>query len=97
MRSERLGERQRGCVQGCRGRLGQLSTRLGTACCYERRAAARQLDAGVELRRSGCEQRGRLDQRAVVGRLVRHGRRPQLRELGPQRRGALGARGGGKH
>ena len=44
-----------------------------------------------------CELCGRRDQRAVVGMHVRHGCRLQLRQLGLQRQGARGPRGGVVH
>ena len=65
----------------------------GSAGCCDVWAAARQPHAGVVLRRSGCELRGRLDQRAVVGMHVRHGCRLQLRQLGLQRQSSTGPRG----
>ena len=49
VRGERVGERQRSCVQGWEGRWGELSTRVGTACCCDGRDAAGELDAGVEF------------------------------------------------
>ena len=58
------------------------------------REPARQLDAGLELRRCGCERCGQQQQRAVVGIDVGHGCREQLGQLGLQRQGAGGARGG---
>ena len=44
------------------------------------------------LRRCGCEQRGRRDQRAVVGMHVRNACRLGLRQLGLQQQGARGPR-----
>ena len=87
---------QRGFVQAERGAGRGRALAAGTraAGCCDAWAAAREPHAGVVLRRSGCEQRGRRDQRAVVGMHVGHGRRLQLRRLGLQRQGARGARGG---
>ena len=85
---------QRGGVQAeCGGRGGRAhAAGTGAARCCDVWAAARQPDAGVVLRRRGCELCGRLDQRAVVGIHVRDGCRLQLRELGLQRQGARGPR-----
>ena len=86
---------QRGGVQAECGGRGRLAHAAGTgaACCCDVWAAARQPHAGVVLRRRGCEQRGRGEQRAVVGVDVCDGCGVELREHGLQRPGARGARG----
>ena len=90
---------QRGCVQaergGRRGRALAAGTRA--AGCCDVWAAARQLDAGVVLRRCCCELCRRGEQRAVVGVDVCDCRGLQLRERGAQRAGARGARGVVEH
>ena len=71
-----------------------------TACCCDGWAAARERDAGVELQCRCCEQRGRREQRAVVGVYVCYCCGLELRERGLQRvkrRGARGPRGGVLH
>ena len=87
---------QRGQVQGCCWfRMGLVKDACsGAACCCDVWAAARQPDAGVELRREcGDQLRGRGEQRAVVGVYVRHCCGLELWERGVQRAGARGARG----
>ena len=74
---------------GGRGGLAHAAG-TGAACCCDGWAAAREPNAGVVLRCCGCEQRGRGDQRAVVGMHVGHCCRLGLRQLGLQRAGAGG-------
>ena len=83
-------------MQGGRGAWRRMAAASGTgaARCCDVWAAARQPDAGVVLRRRCCEQRGRGEQRAVVGIDVGDGCGLQLRERGLQRAGAGRARGG---
>ena len=72
--------------------MAQVCGRRGAARCCDVRAAARQPDAGVELRRRrASQQRGRREQRAGVGMHVRHGGRLQLRGPWLQRARARGA------
>ena len=73
-----------------RGRA--LAAGTGAAWCCDVWGAARQPDAGVVLRRGGCEQRGRGEQRAVVGMHVCDCCGVELRERGVQRAGARGTR-----
>ena len=92
MRGVEVEVEQRGGVQAeCWGRGGRAhAAGTGAACCCDGWAAAREPDGGVVLRCCGCEQRGRGDQRAVVGMHVGHCCRLGLRQLGLQRAGAGG-------
>ena len=76
-----------------RRRLSKVRGRSRAARCCDGWAAARQPDAGVELRLCCCEQRCRGEQRAVVGVDVCYCCGLELWERGLQRQGARGARG----
>ena len=83
----------RGGVQAefrCCWGLRTLASVSRAACCCDVWAAAREPDAGVVLRRRGCQLCGGGDQRAVVGMHVCDGCGLGLRELGLQREGAGG-------
>ncbi len=64
------------------GRGGADAARGRAARCCDDGAAAGQLDTSVELRRRRDEQRGRLDQRAVVWKHVCHSVGLELWERG---------------
>ena len=91
---------QRGGVQAefrCCWGLRTLASVSRAACCCDVWAAAREPDAGVVLRRRGCQLCGRGDQRAVVWMHVCDCCGLGLRELGLQRQGARGPRRGQRH
>ncbi len=92
MRGVEVEVEQRGGVQAERGGRGGLVHAAGTgaACCCDGWAAAREPDAGVVLRRRGCQLCGGGDQRAVVWMHVCECCGLGLRELGLQREGAGG-------